>query len=425
MRARGTVVLLVLASVLSGSAALGQEVEAPVIVPEAQFRPRYEWDTGRDGVAGQGQVSYTTHRARLGATMMWDDFSVRLVFQDVRAWGEELDTRRDFSADGMDLAIGVFQWSLAEPLTLTVGREEVSLLDERLVARAGWRQPGRHFDGLRLTWDDDRWEVEGAAYIARDGSEFNFANTDQVRPGPGNQTLSWLRGGYATDTATAQALVVLDSRTEVEGSEIMRWTPGVFLKGQRGILKGRLEGYAQLGSVEGGDGDIRAWMVGAEGTVSPDMGGKPSFTLGYDVLSGDSDPDDDTLEAFDAIRGANHRYYGHSDIAYFLQGGRSDNRGLHNPYLRVQGEAADKLTVRLDQHLFAPQQAQGGPAMIAAETDLEVRYQVHPALALSAGGSTWTPVGGNDGPTEGWMWLMLDVGGRGPKLAAPVVAGVP
>ena len=92
----------------------------PQVLPEVQFRPRMEADTGRDFTAGQGDVVFVTHRARLGATVLWPRVSTRLVFADSRAWGEELDTRRDFAADGLDLPIGTFTWHPDDRFSLTV-----------------------------------------------------------------------------------------------------------------------------------------------------------------------------------------------------------------------------------------------------------------------------------------------------------------
>lgn len=388
----------------------------PEITPEIRFRPRLEADSGRDFTAGAGNVAFVTHRAQLGATIGWGPVSARVVFQDVRAWGEEADTRRDFAGDGIDLAVGTFTWRPHPHLTLVVGRDEVSLHEERLVARANWRQPGRRFDGARLIWEDGRWAAELAGFLAVDGDVRNFDTQDQVLPGTADQILAFARAGRQAEALTAQGVVVVDSRQEDPGNEVFRITPGAFVSGTRGPLRGHVEAYTQLGTRQGGAQRVSAWMLGVSATLAPDHPTRPRLSLRYDALSGDRDPTDGVFTSFDTIRGANHRHYGHIDIATFFRGGGVEAQGLHDPHVELEVSPMPTLTFGLDQHLFAPAAvAPGAARWIAVEPDLYARFEPHPAVTLSGGVSAWADLAPRR-PVELWAWCMLDVQLAGPTL---------
>jgi hypothetical protein len=386
----------------------------PVFTPELQFRPRFELDSGRDGDPSDGVVAFVTHRARLGASMEWGPITARLVVQDVRAWGEEIDTREDFSADGFDLAIGTLVWRPHDHVQLTLGREQVSLHDERLVAQARWRQPGRSFDGGRFTWANGTWAAEVAGYITIDGDNFQFDIQDQVEPARGDQTLSWVRGGLETEDTTAQLVVTLDDRRENEGNEVLRATPGFYLNGTRGIWSTQFDVYGQFGRIAGGDQAVRAGLVGVDLTVAPDWPAAPRLSLAYDGMTGDGDLTDDVFTSFDTLRGANHRHYGILDYAVFFRGGPATAEGLHDPHLRVQLHPSETLAIHFDQHLFAPAVPRG-ETWVALEPDLELFYRPYEVLTIRAGGSAWFEVGTPEAP-EWFGYLMIDVDLRGPEI---------
>jgi hypothetical protein len=398
--------LLPLLSALSAPAA------EPTFTPAVQFRPRYAFDTGRDRAPG-GEVSFVTHRARLGGTATLGDVSLRLVFQDVRAWGEELNTRRDFSADGIDLPIGVLSVSLGD-VELRVGRDEIELFQERLVARAEWRQPGRHLDGGRALFTPEGASAEAAMMIVSDGDTFAFAAQDQVVADTGDALLGWVRGGIDRDGLLAQAIVLGDANQQVEGQELWRLTPGVHVEVGDGALKGQLEGYGQVGAV-GDATTLAAWMVGARGTwAAADVALKPSVTLGYDGISGDADPADGRATTFNTLQGANHRYYGHIDIAMFSQGGIADGRGLHDARLDLAVKPAEAVTLKLDQHAFATMAGEAG--LLATETDLHVVWKAAEGLTATAGGAAWLPLEDPTDPAELWAYVMLDAAWSGPTV---------
>ena len=385
----------------------------PTWIPEAQFRPRFEVDSGRDFTADAGNVAFITHRARLGATWASGPVEARLVFQDVRSWGEEGDTRRDFTADGIDLGIGTVTWRPHDDFAMVFGRQEVAIHQERLIARANWRQPGRRFDGLRAGWAHGDWAAEGGAFLVVDTDRFLFSTQDQVEPAPGgNQTLWFARAGLEADGATAQAIAVVDSRRQTPGAEVLRVTPGLFVQGASGALSGHVEAYGQVGSIGGGAQSVRAGMAVVSGRLAPEVGGRPRVGLTYAVLSGDGSPDDEVFTAFDTVYSANHRHYGTQDIALFFRGGASTGQGLHDPHVSLGFQPVDIVDVSLDQHVFAPT---AGERWLALEPDLKVKVALHDTLTLTGGASLWAELQDPRRPIESFGYVMLDAVLRGPR----------
>ena len=275
----------------------------PTFTPEAQLRPRWEEDSGRDQDPGTGRVGYISQRTRLGGTLELDGVSGRVVISDVRILGSELDTRRDFDAEGLDVRIALLSLRRG-PWTLEVGRHERGLHEERLLAIANWRQPGRSFDGFRGVWRDGDWTLEGRALLTREGDLVDLATTDQGVPNTQDEGLFVLTGGLDAPTSKLLPLVIFD----FDGSDaLVRSTAGVWSRTTRGPLSVRAEAYLQAGVR--GDVALRAGMFGMRTTWSPEVSGSPVLGAAYELLSGDDDnPGRDTT--FRTLYGANHKHYG-------------------------------------------------------------------------------------------------------------------
>ncbi len=380
--------------------ALTAHAASPVeVTPEAQVRPRFEADTGRDGVDGAGTVGYVTMRSRLGATISRDDVAVRVVLQDVRFFGEELHPRRDFSGEGIDLRIGTLTWSPGD-WEFEIGRMERGLYNERLLAIANWRQPGRSNDGARIAFARDGWSAEARGLLIREGDSTDLSTTDQVVPIANDRGLALLTFGYADDTRSIHPLVFVDIDTDLT-QRTHRATPGVYATLTRGPIHLEAEAYAQLGLVA--DVATTAGMLGLRGTWAATE--RANLGLGYDLLSGDGDPLDEVNNSFDPLQGANHRYYGHVDMAVFRVGGPGDDQGLQDVIVQGAWAATDRLQLRADLHTFflaAPTNA----AFLAVEPDIEVRATLADGLTWTNGANLWFP--GGDAATEWMIFSMFD-----------------
>ncbi len=365
--------------------------EGPTLTPEAEVRPRLEFHTGKDGKSGTGTVLALSHRARFGATLSQGPFSVRLVAQDVRTWGEETHTLKDYTADALDMHVASVDWRPEGLPWVRVGRQEVTLQEHRLVGNVGWTQQARSFDGVRVGHSGAVWDLDAGAFMLEEG--------DLDPDTEGDAALALLRAGWTPENGRVDFIAVHEHDRP---GDLERLTAGFYAKGTLGNLSGRVEGYAQVG--QNGDQAIRAGMLGVQGTLTLPAEQKPRFTLWVDWLSGDRDAADGVASTFAAPYATNHKFYGFADIATFSQGGWADGQGLVDAALRASAKVGSGTTIALDAHTFllpAPTDTR----LLAEEIDVWVAHQLAPGLKVWAGGALWLPAG--DAAPDLWGVVQL------------------
>jgi hypothetical protein len=252
-----------------------------------------------------------------------------------------------------------------------MGRQEVNLHEHRLVGNVGWTQQARSFDGAKTSFSKNGWSGDLAV--------FQLIEKD-IQLTTNDAAMVLFRAGRSTDSITADLvyLVLADGNLDR-----LSYTPGVYLKGNGGILSGRAEAYVQVGK-RGGLSEF-AYMFGLQGTLAPEVSGKPKFTLWYDHLSGDTDPLDNTVGSFDTMFATNHKFYGLMDVMAFGVGGNADGRGLQDAALKLGASPVEKLSVNLDAHVFMAPAPQGGDAMLGQEVDAWLKVKITQGFASSVG----------------------------------------
>ena len=367
-------------------------VPAAMATPEvdlsAQIRPRFEYHTGRDAAEG-GEAWMVSQRARLGLSSTLGDVTLNASMQDVRSWGEEANTLKDYSADNFDMHTANLAWQVSENNTLTIGRQEINIHGQRLIGAVGWTQQGRSFDGARYNFN--MGNINGdivSAVLQREGAE-----------GTADSMLGVVRAGWASDGTMADLLYIMDTNS---ASEMTRHTAGLYSKMNVGPLAVRVEGYGQFGEV--GESTINAFLAGARATWAPEMSLSPSVTLWYDMLSGDDDLTDSENTAFNTLFATNHKFYGHIDIAAFKRGAMADGRGLQDIALKLAMTPIDGWKLGLDAHMFSATADSDG---IGNELDLSLKTKLAGGLGLAFGASTFMYADSAE-ELDNWAWLMLN-----------------
>ena len=378
------------------STAMAEDAPNPwTLTPTAEIRPRLEASTGRDGASG-AESWYVSQRSRLGLDLSRDGFSGRVLVADVRVWGSELDTLKDLSADTFDLHEGWLRFQVGEKLHLTVGRQELAWDEQRLVGAVDWTQQGRAFDAARLAWRRGPWTAEASAAMIYDAdTATNVVLTEDTRALLARAAWSPKDGG-----ATAALVSVLETNA---GADLQRETVGLYVAGRSGILSGRLEGYAQIGSL--GAASYGAYLIGASGTVAPELQWKPAITLWFDNLSGDADATDSTLGAFTPPYATNHKFYGIMDVMCFSEACAVDGQGLRDAALKLDLNPIDKLKISLDAHGFLAAEPVG-EALLGEEIDLWASGPLGRGLSLAGGGAALLRPNLD---TDLWAALQLDL----------------
>ncbi|HMV68400.1 MAG TPA: alginate export family protein [Myxococcota bacterium] len=386
------------------AAALAGDPGPLVVEPLIQLRPRFEGHSGRDGAPG-GDQAFVIQRTRAGVRAAWGPLTTQIVLQDVRAWGEEGDTLRDFAANGFDLHEGWAEVRLG-PVSVRAGRQEIGLHEERLIGAVGWAQQGRSFDGARVSWKQGLFHGDAiGAWLAS-----TYVVDTWEAPGG----LGILRVGAGADAWQADALAIFDNDATLDRA---RGTLGAYARGSVGPFAGRVEAYGQTGRV--GDQRVAAWMVGAKASLGAGAPTRARVGVGYDHLSGDRDPEDDRSTAFDTLYATNFKYYGRIDIV------NPGPQGLQDGFVSFSMVPFGRATLDVEGHVLARPDGQTG--LVGAETDVWMNVPLvpwravepaegeptprlppgwRPGLALEVGAAGFFYADGRS--PDGWGYLMVD-----------------
>ena len=137
--------------------------------------------TGRD-------ENFILHRTRLYTDVRYQKrFRAYAEFIDAASFGEELPTRGIYvnRADFLNL-FGEVTLLDDESGTLTgrVGRQELQYGSQRLISPLDWANTRRTFDGAKLFWQSDDWNIDGfwtrpVPFAQHVPDDHNFDNPDE------------------------------------------------------------------------------------------------------------------------------------------------------------------------------------------------------------------------------------------------------
>jgi hypothetical protein len=248
------------------------------------------------------------------------------------------------------------------PLSLKVGRQELSYGDERLVGPFGWNNIGRVFDAVKLRWEAD-WgaaEAFSSKLVLPDDNNFNTWNDYNVFSGlhiTSKQVphavaeLYFFARNDGVGSASANPGAVLPQQTSAPAARDI-YTVGARIKsnpGELGAFDYSVESAIQFGSwkpaVASARLDHQAYaFVANVGYTFADAPGKPRVALEYAHGSGDSDPADGDHETFDNLYPTNHKFYGYMDLLAW--------QNTHDARAMLQIRPLPKLSLALEAHLF-------------------------------------------------------------------------
>jgi hypothetical protein len=266
-------------------------------------------------------------------------------------------------ADAIDLNQAYFVvGNPSFPLSLKVGRQELSYGEERLVGVNPWNNIGRTFDAVKAHWQSSWIGVDfftGRIVIPEDG-RFNV-----------NNDYDWFSGAYATlikvpkhvldvyffsRNASQQAIAAEPSPQETPlPSARDIYTLGFRFKskpGELGPWDYSLEAAGQLGNFRdrrlGANSarlDHEAWMVIAQGGYTfTNWWTIPRLGLEYSHGSGDSNPQDGKHQTFETLFPSYHPFYGYMDFVSL--------QNIHDVRGTLQLKPHPKVSLSLEGHGF-------------------------------------------------------------------------
>jgi hypothetical protein len=303
------------------------------------------------------------------------------------------------------------------PVSIKVGRPELSYGDERLIGAFDWDNMGRVFDTAKLHFDQGKFWVDAFSgrVVMPNDNQFDQPNWDDWFSGIYGSTRALvprteLQLSFLADNASAGS--PKDITTAVRGNS----PRDVYTVGLRfQTLPGQFHGWDVNGEFAGQFGDFE-YAPGTSGVVNGQRlnqlayathieGGytftkvywKPRLALGFDYASGDGNPTDHEHNTFVNLYPTNHKFYGAMDFLSW--------QNLIDPYFKASIAPVKGLSVAATYDAFwlattsdffyqvtqAPRTTGGygihpqDGSFAGQEVDLIATYQPAPFVQFQAG----------------------------------------
>lgn len=210
------------------------------------------------------------------------------------------------------------------------GRQFLLYGGQRLLSPLAWANTYRNFEGHKLMYSSEDWDIDAFAMQSVNAAAFNvppqytsFDNPDQSR---------WISGVYSTwkgmenNTLDLYYLYLDESEPRAAVLDGTRHTLGTRLAGKQPVKRGTtvvgtwnwdIEGAWQFGSDNFGtpvSRDVQAGMFGALGGYTfEEMRWKPGLGGIFYWGSGDNDPANGEINTFHTLYPLGHAYWGQID----------------------------------------------------------------------------------------------------------------
>ena len=251
------------------------------------------------------------------------------------------------------------------PVSVKVGRQELSYGDERLVGGFAWNNIGRVFDGAKMRWQNAWFGMDAFAtrLVVPDDNNFNLSNEYEHFSGvyintkkiPKNWTEFYvLARNVSPDAAFLKAPATTPAPFNTSARDI--YTVGARFRSatnEWGNFDYTVEAAGQFGNWKrpatgarpGERDEHQAFAFSANlGYTFDDVSGKPRLALEYAFASGDSDLNDGTHETFDNLYPTNHKFYGYMDLVSW--------QNIHDVRAICSIKPHPKVSLAVEGHAF-------------------------------------------------------------------------
>ena len=380
------------------------------------------------------------------------------VYVQGRSSGTSGDDRNpNFESDGIaDLHQAYFLLGNHKefPVSLKIGRQELSYGDERLVGAFAWNNIGRVFDAAKLRWQNSWFAadvfsskivlpVENQLNEWNDYNSFSGVHLSSRKVPKMLTELYFFSRNDGIGSASLQDPVSFPPFQMAAPAARDIYTLGGRMKSGTNEFAGfdfTVEGAYQFGNWKGTalvprqEHEASAFVANA-GYTFEEVSVKPRVALEYAYGSGDSDPTDDVHGTFDNLYPTNHKFYGYADFLSW--------QNLHDVRAIFQLKPHPRVSVALEGHLFwladtadslynvgGAGRSGGGvgtgtgfnrnpsyDSFVGAEIDLVAGFAVNKFTALEAGyghffagkyiDQTWANVGGS--ADANWFYVQTAI----------------
>ena len=414
--------------IVAGTMLFAQENEFDMSL---QLRPRTEYRNGayRPLQTGEEPAILTHNRTRL--TMNYsngDKLKMRVSLQNINIWGQANQVQ---PLDATNNNIGLFEAyadiKLSENMRTKIGRQTISLDDDRIFGTFDWHPAGRSHDALNISWKKQNTEVQ--TYFAFNQNYNTIGNVNNPAGqyfSPENaQPYQHLQMIYAKYNFTpkhylsvlANNIGFKDLKTDNKTYNMQ--TIGANYFGNGNLWNVGLSAYYQFGETNVGR-KTSATLLSA--VVDYKINKPSKIGFGIDYLSGDNTnkPTQEATNIFNPLYGTHHKFYGIMD--YFYTGNPHGNVGLLDTYVRYSSVINPKLSISAVGHFFNSgakiyQNNQKKSNYLGSELDLSFNYNIMKNVSLTGGYSNFfnteslrylkkTP---NTRGNQDWVWISLNI----------------
>jgi hypothetical protein len=343
-----------------------------------QVRHRFAW-IDNDFSSGEGDlVSRLRSRVRISGAPH-EKTRMAMEIQDSRLFGEAAGTL-DGSGESIDFHQAYIELDdlFSQPISLKLGRQELSYGGERLVGAVNWHNVGRSFDAVKVHYG----EV----------STVDLFNAKLDETGVSDRNLFGIYGHVVHNKEHAVEPYLLYEHDKNSGAaNRKRATVGLRADGEHTSATGHGVGYELEGALQAGElggSDVFAWMASGSATYTGPSWTRPWLQVGADLLSGDSAPGVGDVKAFDTLFATNHQFYGLMDLFVDIPADTSQ-AGLIDFRLKGEMSASEKTRVALHLHHFAL--AEGAVKNLGQEADVVLTYAYNDFCTIQWAGLIFVP----------------------------------
>ncbi|TWT40997.1 hypothetical protein RAS1_36880 [Phycisphaerae bacterium RAS1] len=287
----------------------------------------------------------------------------------------------------------------AQPLTLRLGRQELTYGNRRILSSGNFSNLRRRFDAVKLMWRPAPWDVD--VFWGRPLDTSYALGRDKAHDR--NDEDTDLFGVYSTfhgipkHTLDAYIVAFTNNRPPRNangvGVQQQIYTIGGRFEGKQSEWDYEVESALQTG--EWGDDQVAAWFLTTVlGHTFEKAPMTPRLWTSFEYASGDRNPVDHKHESFNRVFPSGHSFFGAADLV-----GRSN---IIDPQVGVTLKPLKNVTFFAEHHLFylarekdALYAVSGSPTRrdrtgdagryVGHEIDLKVQYALDRHSAFEAG----------------------------------------
>lgn len=405
------------------------------IIISGQIRPKAELRYGAfQPISAKDQpAALISQRTRLRFFYEYKDLlAVQITPQYINVWGQESLTQGVAANNGFGLYEAWARIKASKNSNFIIGRQVISLDDERFFGELDWAQGGRVHDAVSYNLKSQKFEFSAFLaynqnYKAFYGNNLYNATGNLYSP-VGAAPHKWMQtvwGKFAINKENSISLLAtnLGFQTMLTANDSARnynsQTYGInyFHTGDK--WKANASGYFQMGQNALGT-NINAFMaaIGA----SRKLGNKWRIGLASEIVSGNKigGTPSKISHAFTPYFATGHKFYGSMD--YYYAGNGHRNAGLWDSYLTIGFSPSAKWSLGLAAHQFiAPFGISNGAKTLSPdlgqEFDLGFTVNVNKFVKVMGGYSMYLSTntleflkgGVNTRVDQHWAWMSINI----------------